>query len=185
MVSKSSSRGAPHLPTEQQVIDLLAAEFGRAGYEIEAVEVNTRTRPARVTVVADGDAPLDLAAVTALSRTASELLDGAETGDDEYVLEVTSRGVDRPLTSEKHFRRAQGRVAQFTMADGSALTGRIGALADGNLAVVTSGRSRADLRVTSIKMGDVSKAIVQVEFTAPSQRELELAGVSGEESDTA
>ena len=185
MASDSSSRDAPNLPSSQQVIDLLSDEFARVGYEIEDVSIDTRTRPARLIVVADGDKPLDLDAVAELSRAASELLDTVATGDGEYVLEVTSRGVDRPLTSAKHFRRAQGRLADITLSDGSTFSGRIGELSDGTLAVVTRGQRRADLQVRPISLDDVTKAVVQVEFSTPNRRELELAGVHGEESGTA
>ena len=50
---------------------------------------------------------------------ASALLDGLDTGSHAYVLEVSSPGVDRPLTEEKHFRRAHGRLVVAEMADGS------------------------------------------------------------------
>lgn len=185
MASDSPVRSTGALPSEQQVVDLLAAEFARAGYEIEDVTVDTRSRPARLTVVADGDTPLDLDAVTSLSQTASQLLDELAPGGGEYVLEVTSRGVERPLTSAKHFRRAQGRFADFTMSDGSTLSGRIGACSGESLQVVVRGRNRTDLQVQSVDLADVAKAVVQVEFSAPSKRELELAGLSGRESGTA
>ncbi|MGK2880802.1 MAG: ribosome maturation factor RimP [Mycobacterium sp.] len=185
MASDSSSHVAPALPSEQQVVALLTDEFGRAGYEIEDVSIDTRTRPARLTVVADGDTPLDLETVTELSRAASELLDTVGTDDGAYVLEVTSRGVDRPLTTAKHFRRAKGRLADFTLADGSTLSGRIGELLEGTLQVVVRGRNRAVPQLQDIELAEVTKAVVQVEFSAPNKRELELAGVSGEESGTA
>ena len=76
-------------------------------------------RPPRITVIADGDTALDLDTIAALSRSASELLDGAR-HHGSYVLEVTSPGVDRPLTTEKHFRRARGRKVELTLSDGIA-----------------------------------------------------------------
>ena len=105
------------LPTPEQVIELLDGEFARAGYEIEDVTINANTRPPRITVIADGDTPLDLETVAELSRSASALLDGLDTGNRAYVLEVTSPGVDRPLTDEKHFRRAHGRLVDVELAD--------------------------------------------------------------------
>lgn len=46
------------LPSPEQVIELLDGEFARAGYEVDHVTIDTRARPARITVVADGDIPL-------------------------------------------------------------------------------------------------------------------------------
>ncbi len=80
------------LPTQKQVIELLDGEFVRAGYEIDDVVIDSRPRPPRITVIADGDKPLDLDTVAALSRSASALLDDLIAGDDAYVLEVTSPG---------------------------------------------------------------------------------------------
>lgn len=163
------------LPSPEQVSELLGSEFARAGYEIENVTVDARTSPPRITVVADGDSPLDLDTVADLSRTASERLDTLDTGPDGYVLEVTSPGVDRPLTQEKHFRRARGRKAEIAFADASTLTGRIGALADGVVEVVV--RERNGFEVRRIPLSDIRKAVVQVEFSPPGAKERELAGM--------
>ena len=63
------------LPSQKQVIELLDGEFARAGYEIEDVVIDTAARPPRITVIADGDGPLDLDSIAALSRSASDALD--------------------------------------------------------------------------------------------------------------
>lgn len=171
------------LPSPDQVIELLADEFTRAGYEIDGVTIDTRSRPPRIAVVADGDTALDLDAIAELSRTASELLDGIITGDQAYILEVTSPGVDRPLTAEKHFRRARGRKVEIALEDSSTLVGRLGSVADGAVDLVVSDRGR--LAVRRIALSEIRKAVVQVEFSPPNARELELvgdaAGTSGTE----
>jgi ribosome maturation factor RimP len=166
------------LPSQKQVIELLDGEFARAGYEIDQVVIDAAARPPRITVVADGDSGLDLDSVAALSRSASELLDQLDrTGDTPYVLEVTSRGVDRPLTEQKHFRRARGRKVELTLADGSQLTGRVGQTDTEAVEVVI--REGRDFAVRRIDLADIVKAVVQVEFSPPSPRELELAGETG------
>src|ERR1700735_2887709 len=65
------------LPSQTQVIELLDGEFARAGYEIEDVVIDERSRPPRITVIAAGDTALNLDTVAALSRSASNLLDTA------------------------------------------------------------------------------------------------------------
>ena len=167
------------LPTQKQVIELLDGEFVRAGYEIDDVVIDTRPKPARITVIADGDKPLDLDAVADLSRAASALLDGLDS-DDPYVLEVTSPGVERPLTAEKHFRRAHARLVDAELTDGTTVTGRLGVVSDGAVDLVV--RERNDWTVRRIPIGDIVKAVVQVEFSPPKARELELAGAAGTEA---
>src|ERR1700744_1066115 len=117
---------ATGLPSQTQVIELLGGEFARAGYEVGDVVLEARARPPRITVIADGDTALDLDTIAELSRSASSLLDDVKSIAGRYVLEVSSPGVDRPLTSEKHFRRAQGRKVELALTDGTQVTGRVG-----------------------------------------------------------
>lgn len=180
MASDPQLRSA-RLPSQKQVIELLDGEFARAGYEIEDVVIHAGARPPRITVIADGDEGLDLDSIATLSRSASELLDAADSlkSDSPYVLEVTSPGVDRPLTAEKHFRRARGRKVELTMSDGSQLTGRLGETRDGTVHLVVPDGGRGNYSVRELPLSGIAKAIVQVEFSPPNQRELELAGQPG------
>lgn len=168
------------LPSQRQVIELLDGEFARAGFDIEDVVIDASARPPQITVVADGDEGLDLDAIAELSRLASALLDDLDTV--AYVLEVTSPGVDRPLTTDKHFRRARGRKVEFTLSDGSTVTGRLGQAQPDTVSVVVREGARGTLTVRDIAINDIAKAIVQVEFSPPNPQELELAGLSGKEA---
>lgn len=171
---------ATGLPSQKQVIELLDDEFARAGYEIEDVVVHASARPPKITVIADGDKPLDLDTIGVLSRSASKLLDTVDAAAGRYVLEVSSPGVGRPLTIEKHFRRARGRKAELTLTDGSQLTGRLGETGDGHLQLVVPARARGDWTVRDIPLVDIVEGVVQVEFSSPNPRELELASVGKE-----
>ena len=168
------------LPSQKQVIELLDDDFARAGYEIEDVVIDAAARPPRITVVADGDHPLDLDSIAELSRSASEALDRIDA--PPYVLEVTSPGVDRPLTTEKHYRRARGRKVELTLSDGSQLTGRLGEIRDGTVRLVVREGATAKFSVRELPVDGITKAVVQVEFSPPNQRELELAGQRGKET---
>ncbi|MGV0635676.1 ribosome maturation factor RimP [Mycolicibacillus trivialis] len=167
---------ATGLPSQTRVIELLDAEFARAGYEIEDVVIDARARPPRITVIADGDTALNSDTIAQLSRTASTLLD-RDPGTEGYLLEVSSPGVDRPLTAEKHFRRARGRKVAVRLADGTELTGRVGVTdPDGVALVVAAGKKEWTLR--EVRFADIAHAVVQIEFAGPDPRELELAGVA-------
>lgn len=168
------SRG---LPSPSEVAEFLSEDFARAGYEIEAVRIEEAARPPRITVIADGDTPLDLDGIAELSRLASERLDAVADIAGSYVLEVSSPGVERPLTAERHFRRAHGRKARLTLTDGSQVTGRLGTVTDGVLRLVTRANPRAPLCVREIALKDIVEGVVQVEFSMPGADELELAGM--------
>ena len=88
----------------------------------------------------------------------SDALDGSDAmGAAAYTLEVSSRGVDRPLTEEKHWRRNRGRLVKVCLADGSELTGRIVSV-DGATVRLDVDNERELART------EVAKALVQVEL---------------------
>jgi ribosome maturation factor RimP len=174
-VASDAPLRSARLPSQQQVMELLEGEFTRAGFELADVVVEASTRPARIVVIADGDEPPDLEAIAALSRSSSELLDKLK-DSDPYVLEVTTPGVDRPLKAERHYRRARGRKVELELSDGTQLTGRLGELAEGVVRLVVAGKRQGDYAVRELPFGEIVKGIVQVDFSTPSRRELELAG---------
>ena len=177
MASDNTLRST-RLPTPEQVSELLREAFDGAGFELDDVVVDAAARPPRIVLVVDGDTAPDLDDVADLSRSASDLLDAL--GDTEpYVLEVTSPGVDRPLTARRHYERARGRKVQVTLADGAAFAARIGEFADGGdvVRLIVPAKRRGAFDIREIALADVAKAVVQVEFSTPSKRELELAGM--------
>ena len=175
---------AVRLPSQQKVTDALRAEFANAGYDVEDVVIDAGAKPPKVTVVADGDDGLNLDDLASLSRLASELMDRLDDAADDipYLLEVTSRGVERPLEARRHYRRAQGRMVEITLADGAQVTGRLGELTDHAFGLVVTDRRKGPT-VREISLDDVTNAVVQVEFSSPNPLELELAGVSGKEGE--
>jgi ribosome maturation factor RimP len=102
-----------------------------AGFDLEDVSVSRVGRRHLVRVVVDHDSGVDLDRVAEVSRSASAALDLAEAAGDlsiegEYVLEVSSPGVDRPLTQPRHWRRNIGRLVTVAVADGGGpVTGRV------------------------------------------------------------
>jgi ribosome maturation factor RimP len=107
------------------------------------------------------------------------LLDAVKSIQGRYLLEVSSPGVDRPLTSEKHFRRARGRKVELALTDGAQLTGRVGETSGDTVTLVVRDDRARDWALRTIPLGEISKAVVQVEFSPPAKRELELATVGG------
>ncbi|TCK25359.1 ribosome maturation factor RimP [Pseudonocardia endophytica] len=148
-----------------------------AGFELDAVEVRAAGRRHAVTVVVDrpDDAPTEnvgLDDVAQLSRSAAAELDGHEhLIGGSYTLEVTSPGVDRPLTRPRHWRRAWLRLASIRLTDGSELTARVGRADDDGVRVATTGK-RPELR--DLGYGEIAGARVEVEFRDPPKAEVAL-----------
>lgn len=148
--------------TSQALQRGLVGPLGDLGVDLESVEVQRAGRRSVVRVVIDRDGGVDLDLVAEVSRTISDLLDSPPLSSEisgPFVLEVTSPGVDRPLTESKHWRRAAGRLVQITLTSGERVDGRIAGIDADDVVTLTS--DAGDLQVP---MADVERATVQVEF---------------------
>ncbi|WP_201265089.1 ribosome maturation factor RimP [Rhodococcus sp. P1Y] len=162
------------VPSKERVIALLSDLIHAKGFDLEDVNVVSAGKHSAVKVMVDREEGIDLDALPALSRDISEVFDGvSDFGEAPYILEVTTPGIDRPLTEERHWRRARGRAVRIELAD-EKVDGRVGVLADGVLTLVT--RTKGVLATRSVALTDVVKAVVQVEFSRPKADEMELAG---------
>lgn len=108
-------------------IDVVAAECAaRLGLDLEAVEVTGPRSRRLLRVVVDADGGVDVDTIAAVTRAVSAALDAADVmGERPYTLEVTSRGLDRPLTSPRHWRRNLGRLVAVRTGGGERFIGRI------------------------------------------------------------
>ena len=112
--------------TRDRIEEALVGPLAQKGLDVEAVEVTPagKRRVLRVAVDQDGGVTLD--DVADATRAISDVLDGSEVmGELPYTLEVTSRGVDRPLTLPRHWRRNADRLVRVTLTDGTGFTGRV------------------------------------------------------------
>ena len=113
---------------------------------------------ARVVVV-DRDGGLGLDTVAAVSTAVSKALDDSDVmGGAPYVLEVTSPGVDRPLTEPRHWRRNLTRLVTVSTAEATTLEGRLTEVDDEGIGVDVDGA------VTRLPWDRVSSGRVRVEF---------------------
>jgi ribosome maturation factor RimP len=163
------------------VRERVAPVLARSGLVVEDVTLTRAGSRQVLRVVVDlagaEPEPVSMDAVARASREVSAELDQHDVmGGSEYVLEVTSPGVGRPLTEPRHYRRNVGRTLTVTLTDGSELQGRL-------LAVVGEPPQTLSLRVAGPKKGatttcqaawdDVAAARVEVEFrsTGPAPDE--------------
>ena len=145
-----------------QLQQLLAPVVSTAGADLEDVSVAKAGKRSVVRIVVDRDGGVSLDDVADVSRLVSEALDELDTQDptalgDSYVLEVTSPGVDRPLTQPRHWRRNVKRLVEATLADGTKITGRVADATDDG--VTFEGSDRV------LPHADLVRGTVQVEFS--------------------
>lgn len=150
-----------------QLPGVLTPILAQFDLELEAVEVIPAGKRQLLRVVVDGDGPTGtgplLDDLAEASKAVSAALDSSDAvGNAAYTLEVTSRGVSRPLELPAHWRRNRGRLVAVTTTDGNTLTGRIVSADERSVQLEVDGASR------ELSLAQVSKALVQVELNRPS-----------------
>ena len=147
---------------EGRVAAVIRPVVTAAGMDLESVRVSAAGRRRLLRVVVDSDRGVSLDDAAEISRQLSAMLDEATVmGDFPYTLEISSPGVDRPLTEPRHWRRATGRLVEVTVPDEGPLSGRIIA-ADTDGVTLDVGGERRRFGYPALGAG-----AVQVEFGHP------------------
>jgi ribosome maturation factor RimP len=171
----SASRGTrKDDPAAARLAGWIEPVVGAAGYDLEDLVVTPAGRRSVVRVVVDRDSGVTLDDVAEVSRAVSAVLDlnDGDLGRSPYVLEVTSPGVDRPLTEPRHWRRNTGRlvtVAVGSSGDSEQVTGRVTAVQDAGVTLAVEGRGKPGAKKRPptprlVPWGLLGAGRVQVEF---------------------
>ena len=166
------------MSTAQQIRAALEPVLAPLGLVVEDVTVSPAGRRRLVRVLVDSDIsdldladdssavpPLSLDAVAEATRAVSDELDAGDVmGQAPYVLEVSSPGVGRPLSSRDQFRRQVGRLVEVTHHEG-AETGRLTAVGSDTLTLEVAATKKTAARQVTLDLDAVQRGIVQVEFT--------------------
>lgn len=148
--------------TSDRLAEELTVPVQALGLDLEGVDVKVAGQRRLLRVAVDKDGGITLDDVAEATREVSRVLDERGLmGERAYTLEVSSPGVDRPLTHPRHWRRNTGRLVKVT-TDDETLTGRILASDDDGADLDVSGASRR------VAYDEVRKALVQIEFTKES-----------------
>lgn len=156
---------------ESQLTALVEPILAEHGLELDSLDVTPvgKRRLLRITVDGDGPAgrgPLldDISAASA--RISAALDESPAVGQAPFTLEVTSRGVGKPLVEAKHYRRNTGRLVKLWLGD-EELTGRIRGVEGDAVMLAVEGEDRA------VPLPEITKAVVQVEMNPPKELRLD------------
>jgi ribosome maturation factor RimP len=148
---------------KDQVSELITPALHQAGYFLEDVNIVSPGQHRIVTVIVDGESGLNLDQVTVASKLVSELLDAASfMGETPFTLEVTSPGIDRPLTLPRHFSKNVDRLLKVTKTDGIVVTGRI--LSNTEDSVTLTVTEKKEVKEVVVALADIKRATVEIEF---------------------
>jgi ribosome maturation factor RimP len=159
-----ATASASAVKAREDLLILLEPVVTSAGFDLEDVRVTAAGRRSLVRVTVDADGGIDLDAVAVVSRLVSDAIDESDSGTagggvlaGSYVLEVSSPGIDRPLTEPRHWRRAAGRLVRVDV-DGGSVTGRVDDVDDLGVTLDVDGTPRR------AGWGELGRGTVQIEF---------------------
>ena len=130
------------------------------GFYLEDVTITSAGRRSMLTVIVDGDTHLSLDQVTSATKAIGEIVESIQSlGETPFTLEVTSPGLDRPLTKVRHWQKNINRLVKVVLLDGSEVKGRINEVNEANSVV-------GEIKVN---YSDIKRATLEVEFKPVSK----------------
>lgn len=164
--------------TADRLASVLTGPLQAVGLDVEAVEVTPVGKRRLVRVAVDKDGGVNLDDIADATREVSRLLDDSDVlGEQPYTLEVTSPGVDRPLTLPRHWRRNLARLVKVTTTGGETFVGRVTEAGEAAAVLDVAGAAR------TATYAEVRTARVQIEFNRPGAPELDAEEIGADETD--
>ena len=140
---------------KEDISDAVTPALSALGFYLEDVTITSAGRRSMLTVIVDGDTHLSLDQVTSATKAIGEIVESIQSlGETPFTLEVTSPGLDRPLTKVRHWQKNINRLVKVVLLDGSEIKGRI---KDVN-------EVSAIVDEKNINYSDVKRATLEVEF---------------------
>ena len=140
---------------KEDISAVITPALSALGFYLEDVTITSAGRRSMLTVIVDGDTHLSLDQVTSATKAIGEIVESLQSlGDTPFTLEVTSPGLDRPLTKPRHWRKNIDRLVKVVLLDGKEAKGRIKAASEVSAIVDES----------EINFADIKRASLEVEF---------------------
>ncbi|NND05764.1 MAG: ribosome maturation factor RimP [Saprospiraceae bacterium] len=133
------------------------------------VDLDWRSSSNRLVVYLDSDEGVTLEACQAISRSLESALDVEGLLGEEYALDVSSPGLDRPLTSLRQYQKNKGRLLNIILKEGLAMKGRLSEVNEESITIepqVRKGKQKAFSwgQKKEINFSEIEKTFVEVRF---------------------
>ena len=144
-----------NMPLNDEVSAAIRPIIEATGNYLEELTITSAGKVKILTVIVDSDSHLNLDQITAVTKEISEVIETLEElGDTAFTLEVTSPGIDRPLTKPRHWRKNLDRLVKITMTSGQDIQGRIGEATE-TVVLVNDQK---------VSFEDIKRAVLEIEF---------------------
>jgi ribosome maturation factor RimP len=140
---------------KEEISAAITPALTNLGFYLEDITITSAGRRSLLTIIVDGDTHLSLDQVTIATKAIGEIIESIQSlGQAPFTLEVTSPGLDRPLTKPRHWRKNIDRLVKVVLLDSKEITGRVKAATESNATI--------DDQV--INFTDIKRAKLEIEF---------------------
>jgi ribosome maturation factor RimP len=140
---------------KEDISAVITPALSNLGFYLEDITITSAGRRSMITVIVDGDTHLSLDQVTVATKAIGEIVENIQSlGESAFTLEVTSPGLDRPLTKPRHWRKNIDRLVKIILLDGKEIKGRV--------------KDVSEITVTVdeqlINFSEIKRATLEIEF---------------------
>ena len=147
---------------KDSIADAIRPAVENAGFFLEDVFTSNPGNHRIVTCMIDGISPLSLDEVTVVSREISAILDESPLLTEAFTLEVTSPGIERPLTLPRHWTKNLTRIIKVTLTDDTEVSGRLTEFDETRAILIENIKGR--MKTHEVAFADIRRAHVEIEF---------------------
>jgi ribosome maturation factor RimP len=147
---------------KDSIADAIRPAVENAGFFLEDVFTSNPGNHRIVTCMIDGISPLSLDEVTVVSREISAILDESPLLTEAFTLEVTSPGIERPLTLPRHWTKNLTRIIKVTLSDDTEVSGRLTEFDETRAILIENIKGR--MKTHEVAFADIKRAHVEIEF---------------------
>jgi ribosome maturation factor RimP len=149
------------------ILDLVQKHLPDQAHFIVEVKIDRGADKTKILILVDADQGMTIAACASLSRALSGELETNENLDEAYILEVSSPGLDYPLTEKRQYQKNSGRSLKVYLLSGEEVVGKLKEVEEQGIKFVVTKKEKGKKSVEeeqSISFNEIKKSIVQVSF---------------------
>lgn len=151
-----------YMSLKDSIADVIRPVVEEAGFFLEDVFTSNPGNHRVVTCMVDGLKPLSMDEVTLVSRQISALLDESPLLTEAFTLEVTSPGIERPLTLPRHWSKNLTRIVKVVLNDDSEVSGRLTEFDEVRAILIENIKGR--MKTHEVNFAEIKRANVEIEF---------------------
>jgi ribosome maturation factor RimP len=148
---------------EEIVRNIAESVLDRDDYFIVDVNASGAMNPQKITVLLDSDSGIDIDDCARLSRALSMKIDELDLISDKYTLEVSSPGIEYPLTTPRQYKKNLGRMVKAFLKENKTIEGKLLDVGDDHV-IVRKENKKEGVKDIRIFNDELLKIIVQVSF---------------------